>query len=188
MLRFIFTLFVLFMFTKSNSQDYFDFFYTNIPRSKYDAFSIANLNGIGWLQTGKYRSPLGCKDCYDLTRDTKVTPLVMDSLVKMYDTTILDTLYKRKYVPSYHYFKPAKSPETPTIFMTLYSFNKGNMLPLVQIKMTFYERENLSPGILSIELLQQDKMTKFDPKIVLESYRKQLEKDKVDVGPEVLKN
>jgi hypothetical protein len=100
----------------------------------------------------------------------------------------LDTLYKRKYVPSYHYFKPAKNPETPTIFKTLYSFNKGKMLPLVQIKMTFYDRENLSPGILSIELLQQDKMTKFDPKIVLESYRKQLEKDKSDSAPEVLKN
>jgi hypothetical protein len=31
-------------------------------------------------------------------------------------------------------------------------------------------------------------MTKFDPKIVLESYRKQLEKDKSDSAPEVLKN
>jgi|688.fasta_scaffold131488_3 hypothetical protein len=188
MLRFIFTLFVLFLFTKSNSQDYFDFFYTNIPKTNYDAYSVANLNGIGWLQTGNYKSPLGCKDCYNLMRDTKVTPLFMDSLVKLYDATILDTLYKRKYVPSYHYFKPAKNPETPTIFKTLYSFNKGKMLPLVQIKMTFYDRENLSPGILSIELLQQDKMTKFDPKIVLESYRKQLEKDKSDSAPEVLKN
>lgn len=188
MLKFSLTVFLLIIFAKSYSQEYFDFFYTNIPKSKYDAFSIANLKAIGWLQTGKYKSPSGCKDCYDLVRDTKVTPLVMDSLVKMYDATIMDTLYRRRYVPSYHYYKPAKVLETPTIFMTLYSVTKGKVVPLGQVKMTFYEREKLPPGILTIELLQEDRMTKFDSAIVLESFRKQLEKDKAEGSPEIIRN
>jgi hypothetical protein len=188
MFKFSLTFFLLIMVTKSYSQDYFNFFYTNIPKSKYDAFSIANLEAIGWLQTGNYKSPSGCKDCYDLVHDTKVMPLVMDSLVKMYDATIMDTLYRRRYVPSYHYYKLAKVRETPTIFMTLYSVTKGKVVPLGQVKMTFYEREKLPPGILSIELLQEDRMTKFDSAIVLESYKKQLEKDKAERSPDIIKN
>lgn len=183
--RIFFHLFFCFLFKCSFSQTYFNFFYTNIPKPKYDAYSVVNSKGFGWLQTGNYKSPSSCKNCFDLSRDSKLVPSLMDSLINLYDKSILDTLYAKQYVPSHHHFGIEKNKSSPFIIHTLYRVNYNKVEPLVQIKMTFYERKNSLPGILSIEFLQSGKLRQFDSRLVLEAYQKQLKDDKEEVAPSI---
>jgi hypothetical protein len=183
--RILFQLLFCFLFKCAISQDYFDLFYTNIPKSKYNQYSMSNLYGLGWIQTGNYNFPTACENCFDQSRDSKLTPLFIDSIVGLYDKSIMDTLYRKKYVPSSHYFVFEKSNTKPYITKTLYRIIKGKVEPLVQIKMTFYDRQHQLPGISNIEFLQSDKMRRFDSKLVLEAYRKQLKDDSEEIAPPI---
>src|SRR5688572_21341486 len=121
-MRFKNSLFILFLFVSrlSFGQIYFDFFYTNIPKAKFDNFSIAYSDGLGWIQTGNYTWPSECSNCSDYSRDSKLKKEKLDSLVAQYNESGLKKIYAKQYVPNNNYFGTDLKTTPPYITKTLY--------------------------------------------------------------------
>ena len=181
-----FFIFLAFLVKVSYSQTYFNLFYSNIPKTKYDKFSNAFLMASGWVQTGYYTSPSDCSGCFDYTRDSKLQKTHLDELVTAYKNKKLRSIYSKQYVASVHHLVTVGKEEIPYIIMTLYRVENQKPSAVFQLKMTFYERAGKIPGIATIEMADSDKLKTIDPKTVLAGYRQTI-KDDTKEPPPVIK-
>ena len=172
----------------SLAQQYFDFYYTNIPEKVLNKYSRACSSATGWLNTGNYAEHPGCSNCYDYSNNSKLTQKQLDSLISIYKAIKPKDVYSRQYVPGNFYFVADKKNPQSYIIRTLYKIADNKAYPVFQVRYSFYDAPGRElPGIAALKVAAGVDMKTFDAATVLTSYKQKLEADKSETAPPIEK-
>lgn len=170
------------------SQQYYDFYYTNIPSDSLDSYSEAFFGAYFWVSGKSYTLPDECINCFNYKKNSTLGLSTLDSLSNLYSKIEERNIHAQQYVPNFFYFGTDKTTRKPYMIKTLYRIKGNDLDILYQIKVDYYKRPGHKlPGIARIELSGSDKAQKMDTQIVLKSFQQVLRNDQQETPPPIEK-
>ncbi|RYY66297.1 MAG: hypothetical protein EOO12_04640 [Chitinophagaceae bacterium] len=146
------------------SQNYYDFYYTNLPVQRLPLYAQAFRASFDRLYLAGYNDT--CTACPPLaTLPKDGLPELRQQLLQH----LSPDLYQKFQVPgSYYHIVGTKT--APYIIRTLYSINNDRIEPQYQVKITF--TDDPVPAVADIQVFAPKEGKRFSSKLVLTSYKR----------------
>ncbi|GAB4094343.1 hypothetical protein [Flaviaesturariibacter terrae] len=152
------------------SQNYFDFYYTNLPVARLPLYSAAFRSSFDRLYLGGYTDT--CTACTPFAAGAPLRKEQVPQLRQQLLQYLSPDLYQKFQVPgSYYHIVGTKT--APYIIRTLYTIRDNEVVPQYQVKVTF--TEDPVPAVSDIQVFSPREGKRFSRKLVLTTYKRMVQ-------------
>jgi|GEM_PF-4227852 len=154
----------------SAQENYYDFYYTNLPTSKIESYGKAFRSAFDRIYLPGYSD--SCRSCAPIAQKATTNAASFSGLREELLRYLPADLYFKQQVPG-SYYHIVGNRNLPYIIRTLYKLNDNKAEAVYQVKVTFSDDQE--PAIQSIEVFPPQSGKRFSRAMVFATYRLMVE-------------